>query len=165
MAVQDNSPKKNTSKIILIVIGLLVVGCICLLLVGAGGYLLFGDKVQQRFFGSTGRELIVGNRSADGSVSGEFIYRKGLSKQRVFFTVDENGTAFYNLDSSKSEPLKIDFTDDKAQLTWGGTSFDGYGSLNGEELEAFNALMESDLMKFFEFSKKIWMSEYNGVNF
>jgi len=44
MAAQDNSPKKSTSKTILIIIGLLVVGCICIFVVAAGGYLFFGDQ-------------------------------------------------------------------------------------------------------------------------
>jgi len=148
MAVQETPQKKSNKKIILIISILLVVACLCILVIGVGGYLIFGDQIQDWLPGGNQTGLKMFSSASDGNVSGEYQYYNTAGGHLLYFTVSKEGKASFNLDGDSSPGvLTVDLLNEgEAMLVWDGITLDGVGPLTLAEQDAFDNLMASDLM-------------------
>lgn len=144
---EQKTGSTGRKKTWLIVIGVVFcVGCLCICIISLGGALLLREDLPDWFSGKSAGRLEISSVSVNGDVSGVYLLDSGIAKQQVYFTVDQEGNASFNLDGDPAGPFQIQFTaDNTAGIEWNGQSWDGNGSLSGAEKASLEAAFESDL--------------------
>ncbi len=137
----------SKKKTWLIIIGVLsCVGCLCICITSLGIAFYLRDDTPDGFSGKSSGRLEISSLSDNGDISGVYFLERGLDKKQIFFTVDQRGNAFYNLDGDPAGPLKIQFTaENTVEIQWNKQSWDGNGPLSATEKASLVAAFESDL--------------------
>jgi hypothetical protein len=149
MSDKSAATSNRNTKWILVLVLVLAGICACSLVVGLGGYIVFGDRLQNTLAvkGQAAGLSIDRHRNA-GMTEGTYRYLNVLGGHEMSFRVTEDGTATFQMEGTPDDQILIAELLDKdiASITWGGVIIDGVGPLTDAERQALSNLMESDMV-------------------
>jgi len=139
---QSTAKEKNTTRIGLVIIGLLAGACLCFSAVGIGGLLIYREELVGRwpFKQEAGLKLDRGDGSGD--YSGVYCYYHPLGGIHNVLPGNQTGRSCISAGGGSSEKsLQVNLEDKyNTSMLWEGVSLDGYGALTLEDM------LESDVL-------------------